>query len=145
MDSPTPLGFRDELLKQDDSLSSSNYKKYRMKLEESLDRAERNERIAGRIVVTGIVVSFVLMFVGGNQVVGSFDPWDDTATVLSVTLGVAFCVASVVAWIGLASYYSRFRPQTRAVKDNLRDARILELEHQIQLLRNEIKQVTKRQ
>jgi hypothetical protein len=83
------------------------------------------------------------MFVGGSQVVGSFDPWDDDATIVSVTLGAIYCVAGVVFWIALASYFSRFRPRTREVKDNLRDARMLELEREITELRREIKESLK--
>jgi hypothetical protein len=141
----SPPSFGKELLRQDDWLNESEYKEYRMKLENSLNRAERNEKLVGRIVATCFVVAFALMFVGGSRVLGSFDPWDDGATIISVTLGVVYCIAAVVFWVGLASYFSRLRPQTREAKDNIRDARLLELERQIQVLRTEIKEAINQQ
>jgi hypothetical protein len=135
--------FGEELLKQDKPLKESDYKEYRMRLEDSLNRAERNERLVGRIVIICFVLAFVLMFVGGSQVLGSFDPWDNDATIFSVTLGVVYVVALVAAWVGLASYFSRFRPRTREAKENIRDAHMLDLERQIQVLRSEIKEATK--
>jgi hypothetical protein len=141
----SPTSFGKELLRQDERLNESEYKEYRMKLEDSLNRAERNEKLVGRIVAICFIVAFALMFVGGSQVLGSFDPWDDGATIISVTLGVIYCIAAVVFWVGLASYFSRFRPQTREAKENIRDARLLELERQIQVLRSEIKEAINQQ
>ena len=101
--------------------------------------------LVGRIAVICFVVAFALMFVGGSRILGSFDPWDSNATVLSVTLGVIYCAASVVFWVALASYFSRFRPRTREAKDTIRDARVLELEHEIKELRKQIEETPKQE
>jgi hypothetical protein len=134
----SPSSFRKQLLQQDEPLNESEYKKYRTNLEDALNRAERNEKLVGRIAVICFVVAVALMFVGGSRVLGSFDPWDNNATVLSVTLGVIYCAAGVTFWFAIASYFSRFRPRTREAKDTIRDARVLELEHEINELRRQI-------
>lgn len=141
----SPSSFGKQLLRQDEPLNESEYKKYRKNLEDALNRAERNEKLVGRIALICFVVAIALMFVGGSRVLGSFDPWDSNATVLSVTLGVIYCAAGVVFWVALASYFSRFRPRTREAKDTIRDARVLELEHEIKELRKQIKEPSKQE
>jgi hypothetical protein len=140
-----PPDFGKELLRQDEPLHESEYKEYRMKLENSLNRAERNEKLVGWIAGACFAVAVALMFVGGSRVLGSFDPWDRDATIISVTFGVIYCVASVVFWFALASYFSRFRPRTREAKDCIRDARMLELEREIHELRREIRGTSKQE
>lgn len=85
-------------------------------------------------MVTG-VVSFSLMFVGGSQVLGSFDPWSDSATLLSIILGTIYLVSTIAFWVLLASYYSRLRPTSRKATEHLRDEQLRQLERQIKELR----------
>ncbi len=130
------------LLEHEDPLNEAEYKEYRMRLEDALTRAERNEKMTGVLSVTCFVVALILMFVGGSRVLGSFDPWSKDATILSVTLGVIYCVAGVVFWISLASYFSRFRPRTRQARDSIRDANIIELRREIGELRKQIEAIS---
>jgi len=130
--------FAAQLVQQDQALSDSKYKEYRMNLERVLSRAERRERIAGYVVVASLVVGLVLMFVGGSRVLGDFDPWSNQATALSVALGVVYVAATVLFWISLASYFSRFRPGVRTARDQLRDAALLDVQRQLRELREQL-------
>ena len=130
--------FAAQLLQQDEPLSDSQYKEYRMKLENALTTAERREKLARRVVVVSCVVSFTLIFVGGSQIFGDFDPWSKEATIVSVTLGVIYFLAAVIFPLSLASYYSRFRPRVREAKEQIRDASILDLQREICELRKQI-------
>src|SRR5262245_63122868 len=100
-----------QLLQLDRPLSDSQYKEYRMSLENALTLAERRERLIGRIAGTAFVVGMILMFVGGSKIVGAFDPWSKDATILSKTLGVIYVTATLVWPIALATYFARLRPQ----------------------------------
>lgn len=131
------------LLQHEDPLKDSEYKEYRMRLEDALTSAERKERLTGTVAVACFAVALVLMFAGGSRVLGSFDPWSKDATFISVTLGVIYCIAAVVFWIALASYFSRFRPKTRQARENIRDASISELRHEISELRKQIEAISR--
>ena len=133
-----------QLLRQDESMNNSTYEEYRMQLEESLTRAERREKQAGVVAVVSFVIALVLMFVGGTQVAGAFDPWDEDANALSITLGVVYAVASVLFWLALAAYFSRFRPRVRQARDDLRDAHIVKLQHEVAELRREVAAISGR-
>src|SRR5262249_7438139 len=111
--------FAAQLLQQEKSLTDSAYKEYRMKLEQALTVAERREKLAGRIAAVSLVVGVVLMFAAGSKVIGSIDPGDADATILSVSLGVVYWLAVVAGLVAMASYYSRFRPRIREIKDQI--------------------------
>jgi hypothetical protein len=130
--------FATQLLKQDEPLNDSEYKEYRMKLENALKTAERREKLVGHVTWIAFLVTLILMFVGGSRVLGSFDPWSNDATIVSVTLGVIYWIAIVAGSVGLASYYSRFRPKVREIKEQIRDTAILALQGEIAELRKEI-------
>lgn len=136
--SPEISGFAMKLLKQDEPLSQSDYKEYRMKLENALTSAERREKLAGRVAGVSVAVSVVLMFVGGSNLLGSIDPWSKDATMASMALGVVFVLATLSALFSLATYYSQFRPQVRDVKEQLRDASILALHGELSELRKQV-------
>src|SRR6185436_10040643 len=105
-----------QLLQLEEPLNESQYKEYRMSLENALTLAERREKLVGRIAGTAFVVGMILMFVGGSKVVGAFDPWSKDATVLSVTLGAIYVTATLVWPIALATYFARLRPKIRNLK-----------------------------
>ena len=130
--------FSSRLLAQDASNSDAQYQEYREKLARALNAARRSERIAYWICAVTGPVSFALMFVGGSKALGSFDPWDKSATPLSIGLAAIFLASSIVFWVLLASFYSRFRPRTRAAEDRLRDAQLLQLTSQLADLRKEV-------
>jgi hypothetical protein len=130
--------FATQLLQQDEPLSDSQYKEYRMKLENALTTAQRRQKLAYRVVVVSCVVSFTLMFVGGSGIFGSFDPWEKEANIVSMTLGVIYLLAAVIFPLSLASYYSRFRPRVREAREQLRDASILDLQREMCELRKQI-------
>ncbi|MCA9057912.1 MAG: hypothetical protein KDA85_05415, partial [Planctomycetaceae bacterium] len=112
--------LRSGLLQQDTIFTDTAYEEYRMTLNDALDRAERNEKRTGWTAISCFVIALGLMFVGGSQVVGSFDPTDKDATAVSITLAAIYAVSAIVAWLALASYFSRFRPRTRQAKENIR-------------------------
>lgn len=134
-----------ELLRQDAPPHNATYEEYRMKLEEALTKAERREKQVGVVAVVSFVVALVLMFVGGTQVVGAFDPWDEDANALSIMLGVIYVIASVLFWLLLAAYFSRFRPRVRQARDDLRDAHLAKLEHEIAELRKVVAAIADRE
>ena len=134
--------FVAQLLQQDEPVSDSQYREYRMKLDIALTRAERKEQVARHVVVASCVVSFALMFVGGSRIFGDFDPWSKEATIVSVTLGVIYVLAAVIFPISLASYYSRFRPRVKEAKERLRDACILDLQREISELRTQVEAIS---
>ena len=133
-----PGHFAMKLLQQDQPFSESQYKEYRMKLEDALTAAQRRERLVGHAAWVSFLVAGVLMFFGGSRVVGSFDPWSRDATVLSVTLGAVYCIAMIIWPLAIASYFSRFRPRVRDIKEQIRDTAILALQCEIADLRKQI-------
>jgi hypothetical protein len=130
--------FVRQLLQQDIPPDDSAYQEYRMKLEQALTIAQRRETLAGRVAVVSLIVGVVLMFAAGSKVIGSIDPADAEATILSVSLGVVYWLAVIAGLISIASYYSRFRPRIREIRDQIRDTNILALQHEIAQLRKEI-------
>lgn len=127
-----------QLLAQESSNADPQYREYREQLARALSTARRRERIAYWICAVSGPISFALMFVGGSGILGSFDPWDKTATPLSIGLAVIFLISSIVFWVLLASFYSRFRPRTRAAENNLRDAQLLQLASQLEALQKDV-------
>src|SRR5262245_42111422 len=130
--------FAMQLLQQDQPLSTPDYTEYRMKLENALTAAERREKLTTWIAGISFFVAIVLMFVGGSNAFGAFDPWDKDATLLSVTLGALYAIA-MIAWpVALAVGFSRFRPRIREIKEQIRDTSILALQVEIAELRKQI-------
>lgn len=126
--------FRDQLLDAE-QVHETRYEEHRMNLEFALNRAERNERNTGYVCAIAFVVSFVLMFVGGSQVLGAFDPYDKDANALSVTLGAIYVLASVTWPIALAVGFSRLRPRIANLKQEITDAKIESLQLEVSKLR----------
>lgn len=133
--------FGNRLLEQDTHLYSNRYQEHRMQLQEKLRTAEQREKLAFRIVVGALCIAVVTCFLAGARVFGSPDPGDlerGKATWLSVLIGVVYALSLATFWLGLASYYSRFRPATRKIADNLRDESISELREEIRQLRQQL-------
>lgn len=127
-----------QLLKLDEPLSTSGYQEYRMSLENALTAAQRREKVVGRIAGIAFAAGLLLMFVGGSQVAGDFDPWSKNATALSVTLGVLYVAAAVTWPLAMAVYFSRLRPRIRELKEQLRDATLLALQNEVAQLRQQV-------
>ncbi len=132
-----------ERLLREERLDKSEYEEYRMNLETALTRALRMEKITFHVCWGALVLAMILMFVGGSQIVGAFDPFDNNANALSVTLGVVFVIANIVWPLSLASVYSRLRPRIRFVKDEIHDAKIEALQFEVTKLREELSKRTK--
>ena len=126
------------LLAEDRSLSARDYEEYRATLTRRIAAARRTERIAYWVCVVSGVISFVLMFIGGSKVAGDFDPWSKEATTLSLVLAAVFLCSTVLFCTLLASYYSRFRPQTRQVQESFRDLRWAQLEVRVEALQKDV-------
>lgn len=131
-----PGRFKSQLLQQDEPLNESKYQEYRENLEKAFRTAERRLVLTGWVVVISGVISLSLLFVGGSKLIGDFDPWSKNANIASIAAGVVFILASILFWVSLASYYSRFRPGLKDTKERLRDASILELQRQVRELRD---------
>lgn len=130
-----PQDFGSKLLRQDKSLHSERYKEHRMKLEHQLIQAESQKRLAKRIVVAAILLAASLFPIVASHLFGSPDPYDKDATVFSIALGTVYIVACAVLFIGMASYFSRFTPRVRRVREELRDESIRELRREVAELR----------
>lgn len=129
--------FGDALLREE-PINEPDYKEYRMNLELALNRAERFERITFHVFWVTFLLSWCLAFVGGTQVVGGFDPYNQNATPLSITLGVVY-VITCIAWpLSLASLYSRFRPRIREIKEEIRESKIDQLQREVEQLRDKL-------
>lgn len=135
-DPPTPLAER--LLDQEPLPAAADFAAYREKLQQAIAKYEWRKQLVGRVAVVAMVVALGLMFVGGSQVVGSFDPTDDRATPLSIALATLYVIAAITAPLAIASYYSRLGPRLREAKERLRDETLHELQHEIAKLRQEV-------
>lgn len=144
-DSSLRTPFAASLIEQDHVFHSPHYSEHRMQLELQLNQAERRERIVGRVVVAALVLSVTGMFVSGSQILGSADPTDKSATLLSVAVGGLHLAATVIFWVGLASYFSRFRPQVKRMQDQLLAESIRELRRDVGELRNLVSSLQPRQ
>lgn len=127
-----------QMLEYDEPLNESDYKDYRMNLNVALDRVERNEKILYHVCWVSFLLAMILMFVGGSGIAGSFDPTSDQATPVSISLGVVYLLASVTWPLAAASLYSRIRPKIRRIRDEIRDANILELRRELKELREQL-------
>lgn len=106
-----------------------------MQLEQQLKRAERNEKLVARIVIAALVISVAAFIPTAAKLFGGADPYDDDATILSVGLGLVYIPAAITFWVGLASYFSRFRAGTQRAKEKLMFESIRELRQEVQELR----------
>lgn len=135
--------FAMQLLRQDEPLSDSEYKEYRMQLENALTTAERREKLAGHVTWIAFAVAFALMFVGGTKVAGAFDPTSRDATILSTALGAIYVLACITWPVALAVAFSRFRPRVRELKEQIRDTHILALQGEVAELRKQIAAISR--
>ena len=133
-DPHTPDQFAKKLLQQEQILQTPRYQEHRMELELRIQHAERNEKLAGYVVIAALVIALPTMFASGARWFGSPDPTDNGATVLSVAVAVIWYLATITFWLGLASYFSRFRPAVQRAKENLMIESIRELRQEIQEL-----------
>jgi len=106
-----------------------------MNLHLALKRAERGERIAFHICWVSMLLAWGLSLVGGLRIIGSFDPYDPAATLLSVATGLVFVLACIVFPLSLASLYSRFRPRLQRIRQEISDVEIGKLQREIKALR----------
>lgn len=134
---PEPTNSLRAALLREETPNKSEYEEYRMNLELALNRAERLERITFHVCWVSMLLAFGLSFVGGSRIFGSFDPYDDTANPLSIALGVIYVLACIASPLSLASLYSRFRPRIRSMKHEITDAKIEQLQREVERLREQ--------
>ena len=130
-----PENFRSELLRQDELLDSERYKEHRMQLEHQLARAESRERLAKHVVIGAILVATLAFSILGLRGFRGADPFDKEATAFTIAVGVAYTLAWVVFFVGVASYFSRFLPRMRRAREELREETIRELRREVADLR----------
>lgn len=135
---PEPTNSLGAALLREDTPDESAYEEYRMHLELALDRAKRLERITFHVCWISMLLAFGLSFVGGSRILGSFDPYDDAATPLSITLGALYVLACIAFPLSLASLYSRFRPRIRSIKQGITDAKIDQLQREVEGMRERL-------
>lgn len=139
-DPRSPEDLASGLLAQEPSLNSQRYKEHRMQLEHQLARAERSLQITKWVVVVALLAGVVSMFVAGSRSLGSPDPSDRDATVLGVFFGVVNIIAAIVFYMGLASYFSRFRPRIHRLREDLQNESIRELRSEVAELKQMLAQ-----
>lgn len=144
-DSSPKTRFAHQLLRQESVIQTPRYEAHRMELELQLKRAERNERSVYWIVVCALIVGVAAGILLASHAVGSPDPGDMDATLLSVTLGVTYWIAAIVFFVGLASYYSRFQVATKGLKERLIFESIREIRQEVFELRKLIEDPKDRQ
>ena len=142
-DIPPLPSFSRRLIEQDRPLHSPQYLEHRMQLELKLTQARFRELLTFRVVVAALLTALVLLPVCGMRLFGSSDPGDQTANWLSVSLGAIQIAATATFWIGLASYYSRFRPAVRQLSEDVRDETIRELRDEVRTLQQQVAKFTK--
>ena len=130
--------FGDRLLQQDSALQSSQYQEHRMKLEQKLERARQWERRLTWIVPIALLVAMGLLPISAGKIFGPADPTEAGANWISVSLGSVQVLATIVFWIGLASYFSRIRPALQQTADLLRDQAIQEILGEVRQLRADV-------
>jgi hypothetical protein len=135
--------FSTRLLQQEEALQQPRYEEYRMQLEAELARAEQREKLVARIAAGSLIVAVLILPLAGTEAIGGFDPWNENANFLSISLGVIYVIAASTAAILIASYYSRFRPRTRQTRENLMQHSILELHQELRELRSEVESLKK--
>ena len=140
---PQHRPFAEQLMQQDKSLTETDYKEYRMELENALMIAKRREKICFHCVWVSLIVLVVLAAVGGSGIVGGFDPFDKDANLVSMGLLLVLVIAEITFPLALASYYTRFRQRVRDVREQLRDAQIESLQYEITELKKNIQGLTR--
>ena len=136
--------FAEQLLQQDQKLLGHEYEGYRMQLEIALMKAERREMLAGRVVLITLAASIVGMYLGGSRAFGSFDPWDKDASILSIGIGVIYVICIIGFWLTFASYFSRLRPNVKAIKEQMRDVIVQDLRREITEMKKRIEEISMR-
>ena len=116
-----------------------------MQLEQKLEGARRWERRLTWIVPIALLVAMGLLPVSGGKIFGPPDPSEVGANWLSVSLGAVQVLATIVFWIGLASYVSRIRPALRQTADQLRDQTMQEILGEIRRLRVDVDALSRNQ
>lgn len=135
--------FSEQLLQQESSFQQTRYQEHRMNLEEQLNRLEIREKHVLSACKILLVITFILMFVGGSEVLGGFDPWNENANILSVTLGLLYLICAVSCPMLAAYYFSNLRPTTRRTRDDLLHYSIKELSLTVEQLGEEIAELKK--
>lgn len=130
-----PDSLASRLLQQEDSLNPQRYQEHRMQLEQQLVRAERNVQITKWVVVVALLLCVTSMYIAGSRVLGSPDPFEREATALGVFFGALHIIAAIVLYLGLASYFSRFTPRVRRLREDLQNESIRELRREVAELR----------
>ncbi len=130
--------FQTLLLKQESSLFHPQYQEHRMQIEARLTRAEHLQKIVKVTGTVAILLAAGLFPVIASGCLGSADPWDKGANVLSVSLAIFYWVNCVVAALCIASFYSRFSPTIRQAREDLRDELLLEMRHELADLREQV-------
>ena len=141
MADPHPEQWRSKLLEQDPVFHTPRYQEHRMQLEQQLLRAQGRERVLTWVVAGAFLTAVVTTFLAVSRTFGGPDPYDKSATVLSVTIGVISVLARAVFFIGMASYLSRFRPRIRRLREELRDETIRESRDEVRELREEVREL----
>ncbi|MBL8817325.1 MAG: hypothetical protein JNL58_14965 [Planctomyces sp.] len=130
--------FQTQLLQQESTLLQHQYQEHRMQLEVRLAQAERYKKIAKVTGFISILLAAGLFPIVASRSLGSADPFDKDATLLSVSLMVLYILTCAVGAISIAMFYSRLLPRTRQVREDLRDEMVREMRNEIAELREQV-------
>ena len=137
---PNPKRTLGERLLSEEIPDQSQYEEYRMNLEQALQRTRKYEQITVHVCWITFLLGFLLMIVGGSQAVGPFDPTDADANPLSITLGVIYVLCMITWPLSLAVGFSRFRPRIKDLREEIRDAKLDQLEQEVRQLREKLEE-----
>ena len=128
----TENDFLEALLKQGPQLSPEQYSAYRRRLHERLARAEREELGMRRIVFVLVGLAAVL-FLG----IGVLQPSQGAALTV---LMVANILVPLVAGCAVLLYFFKYRPRLRDAQRQEQHALLLDLQRQLNELREQLSQ-----
>ncbi len=138
-----PENFGSELLRQDELLNSERYKEHRMQLEHQLARAESRERLTKHVVVGAILVATSAFLILASRGFRGAVPFDNDATAFTIAVSVAYTIAWVVFFVGVAAHFARFLPRARRAREELREDTIQELRREVADLRQLVEGLSK--
>ena len=130
--------FQTLLVQQEYSLSRQPYQDHRMQVEARLAQAERYQKHSKVVGFIAILLAAGMFPIVASGAIGSADPFDKNANILSVSLALLYIVACIVGAVSVASFYSRFSPRTRQAREDLRDEMLREMRSDLAALREQI-------
>ncbi len=128
--------FANQLLQQDKFPNEKQYEEYQMELTNALAKTEKRANLTTWTLGIAFSLAFIVAFIHHWFNLGSFVPGDDDATVITVIMGVFIVICQLLFPITIGVYFLWLRPRIIKLKEQLLDAKLAELRHDVSELRN---------